>query len=236
MKYNWNKEIIEQFVQQSDNFTEVLKKLNIPIQGNNLTTLKRKIKEFKIDISHFTFKKHYVNNFKCKSDIQTYLIKGSKVSTSKLKEKLFLSGLKENKCEKCGVNFWNGEKLICQLHHINGDHTDNRLENLQILCPNCHSQTDSYCGSANKKKHYYCAICGTEINRKSKHCPKCARNIQKKNSICPNKNILINDFKKLKSFVQVGKKYDVSDNTVKRWIKNYGFSSKKDLFDFINNN
>ena len=66
----------------------------------------------------------------------------------KIKGKLIREGLKENKCEICGlINEWNGKPLVLQLHHINGNHTDNRLENLQILCPNCHSQTDTYCGS-----------------------------------------------------------------------------------------
>ena len=54
------------------------------------------------------------------------------------------------KCEKCGLSEWQGEPLICELHHINGDSTDNRIENLIILCPNCHSQTDNF-RSKNRK-------------------------------------------------------------------------------------
>jgi 5-methylcytosine-specific restriction endonuclease McrA len=46
--------------------------------------------------------------------------------------------------EKCGLSEWQGNPLVCELHHINGDSTDNRIENLQILCPNCHSQTDNF--------------------------------------------------------------------------------------------
>ena len=52
--------------------------------------------------------------------------------------------MKENKCEVCGITEWQGAPIICELHHINGDTTDNRIENLQILCPNCHSQTDNF--------------------------------------------------------------------------------------------
>lgn len=66
----------------------------------------------------------------------------------KIKGKLIREGLKENKCEICGlINEWNGKPLVLQLHHINGNHTDNRLENLQILCPNCHSIQEGNAGS-----------------------------------------------------------------------------------------
>ena len=64
--------------------------------------------------------------------------------TFKLKGRLYTAGLKTNKCEKCGTDNWNGQLLMCELDHINGNSRDHRLENLQILCPNCHSQTDTF--------------------------------------------------------------------------------------------
>lgn len=67
-------------------------------------------------------------------------INGSCVKSQVLKQKLFEDGLKEEKCEKCGQGvIWQGERLPLELHHINGNHFDNRLENLMILCPNCHA-------------------------------------------------------------------------------------------------
>lgn len=63
-----------------------------------------------------------------------------------LKKRLIEEGLKENKCEKCGISEWNGEELCLELHHIDGNHYNNNLNNLQILCPNCHSQTKSFRG------------------------------------------------------------------------------------------
>ena len=64
--------------------------------------------------------------------------------TFKLKNRLIKEGLKQNVCEKCGISEWNNSPIMCELDHINGNSRDHRLENLQILCPNCHSQTDTF--------------------------------------------------------------------------------------------
>jgi hypothetical protein len=63
-----------------------------------------------------------------------------------LKKRLIAAGLKQNQCEVCGLTEWLAKPLSMALHHINGDGRDNRLENLQLLCPNCHSQTDNFSG------------------------------------------------------------------------------------------
>lgn len=64
--------------------------------------------------------------------------------TFKLKKRLYESGLKKNKCEKCGLNQWNNKAIECELDHIDGNSKNHSIENLRILCPNCHSQTDTF--------------------------------------------------------------------------------------------
>jgi Zn finger protein HypA/HybF involved in hydrogenase expression len=64
----------------------------------------------------------------------------------RLKARLISTGLKESRCERCGISDWLGRPLSLALHHMNGDRLDNRVENLQLLCPNCHSQTDTFAG------------------------------------------------------------------------------------------
>lgn len=220
-KYEWNLDLIKKAVKESVNFTEVLEKIGIPRRGNNSSTLKRFLKRNKIDYSHFTGRaRSYKNSY---IEVKEYLNATKKIHSSKLKDKLLKENILENKCYNCGITQWQNKPIILQLHHIDGNNTNNNLENLQLLCPNCHSQTDNYCGNANtsNKKINYCLNCGKEITRNAKYCSLCAAECRRKVKDRPNKEQLINDFNELKSFIKVGEKYDVSDNTIRKWCKYY---------------
>ena len=67
-------------------------------------------------------------------------------SRANVKARLLRAGLLQNRCEVCGIEQWQGRRLAMHIDHINGIHNDHRLENLRILCPNCHSQTTTYGG------------------------------------------------------------------------------------------
>jgi hypothetical protein len=82
--------------------------------------------------------------------IEVYLVSGRRTNRSHLKQRLIAEGLKENRCECCGIESWLGEPLSMALHHINGDGLDNRLENIAFLCPNCHAQTPNFSGRNRK--------------------------------------------------------------------------------------
>lgn len=73
-------------------------------------------------------------------------------ATGKLRQRLVREGLLPGRCQHCGLAEWRGEALPLHLDHINGDHADNRLENLRILCPNCHAQTDTWCGRNRRRR------------------------------------------------------------------------------------
>ena len=70
----------------------------------------------------------------------------SHYSNEMVKQRIVSQGMLEYRCIKCGIDKWQGETIVLDLDHINGDNLDNRLENLRFLCPNCHSQTDTYKG------------------------------------------------------------------------------------------
>lgn len=234
-KYDWNLEKIKEAVKESVNFTEVLNKLKIPRQGNNSKTLRRILDDNNIDYSHFTGRaRSYTTNY---INAREYLDNSKKITSAKLKEKLLKENLIENKCAICGLTEWQNKPIILQLHHIDGNNQNNSLPNLQLLCPNCHSQTDNYCGSANTDKtKYYCKDCGVEITKKATYCSVCARKHSRKVENRPEKGQLIQDYLELKSFVKIGNKYNVSDNAIRKWFKSCDLpTSTKQLKEFINN-
>ena len=227
MKYDWSKENIEKAVKVSDSYSETLREMGIPLQGNNSKTLKDKIEEYNIDISHFTFEKQYkegLSNFKY-IPASEYLGTDKLIQSSKLKDKLIKEGIKENKCEGCGITEWMGKPITLQLHHINGNHSDNRLENLQILCPNCHALTDNYCANSIEKQHFYCKDCGEEITRGATYCVKCLAKHHRKVER-PSKDELLQLYKELKSLSAIGRKYGVSDKTISKWFISYELPGK----------
>ena len=151
----YTKEILESAVRKSKSYAETCRNLGISDKGGNIRTIKNKISLFDIDISHFTGPRWNkgLNSYKHPSirrrDTSEILVENSGWTGTSIKKRLFNEGLKEYKCEICGLSDWLGKPISLQLHHLNGDHRDNRLENLQILCPNCHSQTDNYSGRNN---------------------------------------------------------------------------------------
>jgi predicted amidophosphoribosyltransferase len=106
-----------------------------------------------------------------------------------------------------------------------------------LLCPNCHSQTDNYCGSANSNPtKYYCKDCGKEITRNATYCPVCSAKHSRKVER-PSLEQLINDFKELKAYTKIGKKYGVKDNSIKKWFISYGLPGKVgELKEYIKSN
>lgn len=153
-------------------------------------------------------------------------VKSKRIKGNSLKEKLYRNGLKERKCEICGLTEWNGKEIILQLHHINGDNKDNRLENLQILCPNCHSQTDNFCNK-NRKQYataqpLFCKECGKELcyTNKTGLCKDCYHKLYNQ-SKKPLKEIMIEDMKTHKSYSALARLYNVSSRTIEKWLIQY---------------
>ena len=114
--------------------------------GSMCVFVKKRCIKDGISTSHFIGNKGRKTPRKSKLILNEIMVKNSKFyNTNRLKKRLIKEGLKEDKCEVCGqLPVWNGEHLVLQMDHINGDNTDNRMKNLRIICPNCHTQTDTF--------------------------------------------------------------------------------------------
>ena len=156
-KYKVRNANLPEIVKDCYSYRQVLKKLGLKEAGGNYKTLKKAIEDFNVDISHFKkqgWLKGLKNIYVKRRDLKELLVDGSYVQTYKLKNRLLDNSLLIEKCYICNCEpMWFGKKLILVLDHINGKNDDNRLENLRLLCPNCNSQQDTFCGRNKKNKN-----------------------------------------------------------------------------------
>lgn len=144
--FDWDEEVIKTAIEKSECKTDVLRNLNIKIKSGNYQTLDRYLTKYKIDTSKLVYDNNRGNRFKIIHENDDVFCEHSTMSTKNIKRRIINQKLLEYKCSECSlVNMWNGKLLNLQLDHINGINNDNKLENLRFLCPNCHSQTETYC-------------------------------------------------------------------------------------------
>lgn len=222
----YNKINLLEIVKDSKTKSECLRRLNLSTNAGNFDTLNRYIKKYEIDISHFECVtdglKIYVSSITI--PIKDILIENSTYSsTNHLKKRLYKEDLKQRRCELCNQGEdWMGKKMSLILDHINGVNNDNRLENLRIVCPNCNATLDTHCRGTRITKEIenkdHCK-CGGSKWKTSKSCVDCSKKLQRKVER-PSLEQILKDIKET-NYVLTGKKYGVSDNTIRKWIKKY---------------
>lgn len=227
MVVKWEKDLLFDIVKDSKSQKEVLLKLGIRNAGGNFKTLKKYLSLYKIDTSHFEKNYDKMILLKNKQPIEDILVVNSSFNRSHLKSRLYDEGIKEKKCEMCGQDEnWNGKKMSLVLDHINGIHNDNRLENLRILCPNCNATTETFCKGDYKRRKFFCE-CGNEILKNSTKCVECTKFSNRK-SDRPEYLTLLKEIENL-GYASVGRKYKVSCNSIRKWVKFYE-KENKNLF------
>ena len=168
---------LKRIIASCRNITNVMKTLKLNKFYHRI--IKEYIQNNNIDISHFE-KTTIIRK------IENYLIKDSGgFSSASIKKYLFKNNILKNECSECKLqSIWNNKPIMLQLDHINGDHYDNRIENLRILCPNCHSQSDTFTGrNLRQYKVKKCVTC-EKILKKDNTTGKCAECIGKEKHLC----------------------------------------------------
>lgn len=127
-------------VKESRSFQDLAQKIGYEKTGGGTqTSLKQAVKERNLDTSHFLGNTWNRENYDYSSFEKNSIKKNGKTT---LKPLIKLRG---RKCEKCGLTEWLDQPINLEIHHVNGDRSDNSLENLILLCPNCHSYTETFC-------------------------------------------------------------------------------------------
>jgi len=155
-KRSWTEVQLKEAAKKSKSYRQVLFFLKLKPTGGNYYQIKKYLKEYRLDIKHFKgrgWNKGLSLPFKEKIPLEKILVKNSTFQSYKLKKRLFKAGLKPQYCEQCGWAKKNDDGYLpLELDHVNGVAGDNRLENLRILCPNCHSLQPTHRGRNSRKK------------------------------------------------------------------------------------
>ncbi len=213
-------------------FAETLRRLELCPSGGNWKTLRRYADEHEISTEHFD---PYASSrgAKARIPLEEILVRDSSYSRNHLKERLYDEGLKRPICEMCGKGEERqGRRLGLILDHINGVRNDNRIENLRIVCPNCAATLDTHCGRKNRLRPRPCSRCGQEFQpryARQRYCSRaCGARHPGKSGPRPSAwKVPRPPYERLlreiaqQGWSAVGRKYGVSDNAVRKWVRAY---------------
>lgn len=221
----------------SFSLAETLRRLGLCPTGGNARTLKKRISLYGISTMHFDqnvgIRRSHARRTR---PLSSLMVENSDYSRSCLKRRLFREGLKERRCERCGQGeIWMNRRMSLILDHVNGIRNDHRLENLRIVCPNCAATLDTHCGRKNRlerdpracelchaefipsypSQRFCSRRCGTRSGARAGGPRPWARKVER-----PPYEQLLAEIEAT-NFCAVGRKYGVSDNAVRKWVRQY---------------
>jgi hypothetical protein len=229
---------LREAVARSYSIAETLRNLGMSVSGGNHATIRKYLALWEIGTHHFD-PLHGLREARARPrprPLWEVLVKNSTYSRGTLKQRLYHEGLKERCCELCGQDeSWMGSRIALILDHVNGCSTDNRLENLRIVCPNCAATLDTHCGrNPALRDDRVCERCGRKYRPRApgqRHCSAtCGQQWDRSPLRVPRPDTrkverpsleqLRTDLEHM-SYVAVGRKYGVSDNAIRKWLRWY---------------
>jgi hypothetical protein len=215
-------------VAASSSMSDVLRHFGLRPAGGNHARLRHWLRAWEISTEHFTPPPRPSRERIPLADV---MVERSTYHRGHLKDRLYAEGWKERCCELCGQGEeWRGRRMALILDHINGVADDHRLENLQIVCPNCAATLDTHCGRNVTSRS--CAACGRTFraeDRTQRHCSQSCgqRSDAARAAQTANRRVERPPYEQLlaeiaaTSWCAVGRKYGVSDNAVRKWVRAY---------------
>lgn len=219
-------DVFAKIIKDAKTFKEILVHFGLESKGGNNETIKRRCAEQGIDLSHIKMGRSHRKGQKYldfglskENALTVIFIKDSESSRNTVKRYVNKYSLIPYKCACGNEGLWESKPLSLQLDHINGEPKDHRLENLRWLCPNCHSQTETFTGKHKKRKPRKIKV--SALNPNWRHEP---RTNQRKVAR-PSKEeleLLVKEH----PMTTLGKMFGVSDNAVRKWCSTYGIDIK----------
>lgn len=205
-----SREEFTDLVSKSNTIADILRHFGLNNKGGNHNTVKRRARDEHIDMSHISLGRgsNKGKRFAPRKTDKEYFCENGTVNRDSVKKRIIRNNLIPYQCADCGLgDIWNNKKISLQLEHKNGIPNDNRLSNLCFLCPNCHSQTDTYAGKRFKKHRV----------PKDRRAPRYNRRKVDRPSKEELENLIRNT-----PMTSIAKQYGVTDNSIRKWAKSYG--------------
>lgn len=232
----YSEEEAREAIARSKSYAEALRWMGMCASGGGTATLRKWAERWRILTDHFDPYASQRGPRACeRRPLAEVMVENSTFNRGHLKRRLYEEGLKERSCELCGQGeLWHGSRMSLILDHINGNGRDHRLENLRIVCANCAATLDTHCGRKLRLVPIACARCGREFPpryREQRYCSRgCGQRADRPGRQDPRpetRKVPRPTYEQLKedlahmSWLAVGRKYGVSDNAVRKWLRWY---------------